>query len=50
MPCNKIKYKDKIAVMLALASCKCNPNGKRQETRYYFCKECNAWHLTKKKV
>lgn len=21
----------------------------REEIRYYFCRECNAWHLTSKK-
>lgn len=49
MSCGKIKYKDKIAAMMALISClhaRYRKNKKRNETRIYFCKECNAWHLT----
>jgi hypothetical protein len=45
--CTKIKYKDKLSAMIALASCLSVHNNKRMETRYYWCKECNAYHLTK---
>lgn len=45
--CNKVKYKDKLSAMIALASCLSLHNKKRMETRYYWCKECNAYHLTK---
>lgn len=48
MACNKRKYKDRIAAMFALASCykSGNKGGFRFEKRIYFCKECNAYHLT----
>ncbi len=45
--CKKIKYKDKIAAMFALAKCRHAIKGKRQETRIYYCKTCHSWHLTK---
>ena len=34
--------------MLALASCVSKHGKKRLETRYYWCSECGAFHLTKK--
>ena len=46
--CNKIKYKDKISAMLALASCKHSRKGKRQEHRIYYCSVCKCYHLTSK--
>lgn len=46
--CKKIKYKDKIASMFALATCKHATKGKRQEIRVYYCSKCHMWHLTKK--
>ena len=50
MSCNKKKYKDKISAMFALSQTKFvgNYNPKRNEKRFYFCNECNAWHLTSK--
>lgn len=42
--CKKKKYKTKLEAMLILARCNSN---QRLETRFYFCKECNAYHLTK---
>ena len=49
--CNKIKYKDKLSAMFALSQCR--RVGKRKSNRdecaYYFCKECNAYHLTCKR-
>jgi hypothetical protein len=47
--CKKIKYKDKIAAMLALASCRHDKKGKRQEHRIYYCDICECYHLTSKK-
>lgn len=41
--CNKKRFK-KLEAMLALARCNLN---NRLETRVYYCKECNAYHLTK---
>ena len=46
--CNKIKYKDKISAMLALASCKHSRKGKRREHRIYYCEICKCYHLTSK--
>lgn len=46
--CKKIKYRDKIAAMFALATCKHATKGKRQEIRVYYCPKCHMWHLTKK--
>lgn len=46
-PCKKKKYKDKLSVMIALANCQSKGNSKRMETRYYWCEECKAYHLTK---
>lgn len=48
--CNKIKY-DKLGAMLALASCKSKKaKSYRLEKRYYYCKFCKAYHLTKQNV
>lgn len=47
-PCNKKKY-DRIGAMIALANTKSEyASTKRNEKRYYYCKECNAYHLTSK--
>ena len=48
--CNKIKYKNKIRAMLALAQCKNSKKGKRQEHRIYYCSVCKCYHLTSKKI
>lgn len=47
--CNKIKY-DRIGAMFALSQTKHrgNYNPRRNEQRIYYCKICNAWHLTSK--
>lgn len=45
--CKKKKYRDELSVMIALADCHSSRNPKRMETRYYWCEECNAYHLTK---
>lgn len=47
--CKKIKYRDKIAAMLALAQCRNSIKGKRQERKIYFCPECRKYHLTSQK-
>ena len=46
MSCKKKKYKDEIAAMFALSQCK-RGKGQRQEIRFYYCRDCNSWHLTK---
>lgn len=51
MSCHKKKY-DKIGAMLALSSCQKSErfgNHNRQETRFYYCDECKAYHLTSQK-
>lgn len=53
MICNKVKYYDKISAMFILSQCKkANRfgNHNRRELRLYFCKKCNAYHLTSKKI
>ena len=45
--CTKIKYRDKLSAMIALASCTSKHNKKRLETRFYWCDKCKAYHLTK---
>ena len=49
MKCLKIRYKDKISAMMALASYKHSTKGCRKEIRIYYCKSCKAYHLTSKK-
>lgn len=48
--CKKRKYKDKISVMFALSQCirvgKYKPI--RDEKRFYYCDECQCYHLTSK--
>lgn len=45
--CRKIKYKDKIEAMIALADCtKRSAKSHHMENRIYYCQECHAWHLT----
>ena len=43
---DKIRYRDRIAAMMGLASCRHNPHGKRQEQRIYRCPFCHGFHLT----
>ena len=43
----KISYRDKIAAMLVMASCRHARSGTRQERRLYRCPFCHKWHLTK---
>ena len=43
----KIMYRDRIAAMLAMASCRHARSGARQERRFYRCPFCHKWHLTK---
>ena len=43
----KISYRDRIAALLALSSCRHNRRA-RMEHRAYRCPCCGNWHLTKK--
>lgn len=48
MICKKRRY-DRIGAMYALANIKSPFSSmKRNEKRYYYCKSCNAYHLTSK--
>jgi len=45
--CSKKKYTELMASFALSQIWKQGfTNWKRQEKRKYFCKECNAWHLT----
>jgi DNA integrity scanning protein DisA with diadenylate cyclase activity len=48
--CKKVKF-DKIGAMLVIANSQklTQRNFKRKEVDYYFCKKCNAFHVTSKK-
>ena len=45
MKCNKVKL-DRIKAMMLIAKAKICNNFVCKEKRYYFCKECNAYHTT----
>jgi hypothetical protein len=50
MACKKIRYRDRVAALLALAS-----TGRRHERRHkeekraYHCPACRGWHLTSRR-
>ena len=46
--CGKVKYHTELAAKMALSKCINGKSGKRAERNYYFCKQCNAYHLTKR--
>lgn len=46
----KLRYKDRIAALLALADTSRSASGKREETRVYHCDKCHGWHLTSKQL
>ena len=48
--CHKLKYKDRIAALLAAADVRKRRSGKRGEYRAYYCAHCVAWHLTSKRL
>lgn len=45
-PCRKIRYRDKLAAKIALASTGRKRGRAKDEQRVYRCPECRAWHLT----
>lgn len=45
MRCHKVIFTKRQA-KAALKENKKNPNQYRKEKRYYYCRECNGWHLT----
>jgi cytochrome c553 len=49
--CRKIRYRDRIAALLALASTARGRHNRRpkDEARAYACPECHGWHLTSRR-
>jgi hypothetical protein len=49
--CRKIRYRDKIAALLALArtGSKRRAGRPKDEQRVYRCPVCKGWHLTSKR-
>lgn len=46
-PSGKVRYRDELAAMMALASTQRSTSGRREERRHYRCPMCKGWHLTK---
>jgi len=46
--CKKKPF-DRVGAMLAIAEAKAGTKWKRGEIRMYWCKQCNAFHLTSQK-
>jgi hypothetical protein len=47
MSCSKIRYRDRVAALLALASTARNEQRReKNERRAYRCPKCKGWHLT----
>lgn len=48
--CRKVKYRDRIAALLAMATVQNQDKSHRSkvETRAYYCADCKGWHLTSK--
>jgi hypothetical protein len=46
--CTKVRYRDRIAALLALASTASKKHTAREKTekRVYRCPRCKGWHLT----
>ncbi len=42
----KIRYRDELAGLIALADCQTQPGHGRRERRAYHCEHCRGWHLT----
>lgn len=49
--CQKVKYRDRIAALLAMATVRSQDKSHRTkvESRAYYCADCRAWHLTSQK-
>ena len=45
--CNKLGYKDVLGAKLALAELQARPSGRRMEIRYYHCRRCRTFHVTR---
>lgn len=49
--CQKVRYRDRIAALLAMASWQHKDGSRRTNTeaRAYRCPDCGGWHLTSRK-
>lgn len=45
-PSGKLRFRDRIGAMMALADCARKDAAKRREVRAYRCPLCRGWHLT----
>jgi hypothetical protein len=45
-PCHKKRFLRKVDAQAALAICGATYSRDRKECRFYFCRECQAYHLT----
>lgn len=48
MKCRKVRYRDRIGALLALAAAERSESIRRREVRAYPCPKCKGWHLTSK--
>ncbi|MFA7265753.1 MAG: hypothetical protein WC054_05525 [Candidatus Nanopelagicales bacterium] len=46
MTCRKVRYRDQIAALLALAVLDRQAKNGHDEQRAYRCPNCKGWHLT----
>jgi hypothetical protein len=49
--CTKVRYRDRIAALLVLATVRAQDKSHRAkvEVRAYLCTSCRGWHLTSRK-
>lgn len=49
--CTKIRYRDRIAALLALSNARAKDGSRRKklEQRVYRCPTCKGWHLTSRR-
>lgn len=51
MTCRKIRYRDRIAALLALTSTgRAEERREKNEKRAYRCPNCHGWHLTSQRT
>lgn len=49
MKCRKIRYRDRLGALMALASTQRARSSGREERRAYRCPDCKGWHLTSRR-
>jgi hypothetical protein len=47
--CRKVRYRDRLGALIALASTHRSAKARRDEVRVYHCPKCHGWHLTSKR-